>query len=147
MIGIVDKAMAGVAKVAGAAVGAVKDAIAEPAATEAAAKKEKKAPSQHRHLPIAVNPHMVELVLKHNKAKSPAELTQVLMGRMGYTLDDLKRLETRVARFQRAKAKNPGKRMPSHIRDKAIIVESVNKCVAAAFAPKKGKGKTKEALA
>lgn len=94
-----------------------------------------------------MNPHLIELVLKHNKAKSPAELGQMLLGRMGYTLDDLKGLEGRVARFRRSQAKNPGKRMPSHIRDKAIIVETVNKAVAAAFAPKKGKGKTQEATA
>lgn len=140
MIGIIDKAKEVVAK----GVDAVKSAVAEP---EAAPAKEKPKPIVHRNLPISVNPQMVELVLKHNKAKSPAELSQMLLGRMGYTLDDLKRLEARVARFHRSKAKNPGKRLPSHIRDKAIIVETVNKAVAAAFAPKKGKGKTQEALA
>ena len=136
-MGIIDKAKEVVVK--GAAM--VKDAVAaanapsEAEMNEAVA-KEKPKPLVHRHLPIEVNPHLIELVLKHNAGKNPQQLVTALMARMGYGFDDFARLEARVARFRKAQAANPRKRMPSHIRDKAIIVDTINKAVAKAFAPK-----------
>lgn len=135
-MGIIDKAKEVVVKGAAMVKDAVAAANAPSEAEEQAMAKEKPKPIVHRNLPIEVNPELIKLVLKHNAGKNPQQLVTSLMARMGYGYEDFARLEARVARFRKSQAKNPRKRMPSHIRDKAIIVDTINKAVAAAFAPK-----------
>ena len=137
-MGIIDKAKEVVVKGAAAVKAAVAEANASDEAMAMETPREKPKPVVYRNLPIEPTPELIEQVLKHNPAKSPQQLVRMLMARRGYMggVADFDRLERRVARFKRSQAKSPRKRMPSHIRDAAILVDVINRAVAQAFAPK-----------
>lgn len=89
-------------------------------------------PVVKRELSLEPNEHLIEQVSDAFKAaKSPVEFVLGFCQRLGIgSMDEYDRLATRAERFMRSLERNPGKRVPSHIRDRFVMKRIVELVIA-----------------
>lgn len=101
---------------------------------QAVARKEaeKLVPFRNRGIGLEPNEHLVEQVSDAFKgAKSPVEFVLAFIARLGISsMDEYDRLATRAERFMRSVERNPGKRVPNHIRDRFVMKRLVELVIA-----------------
>ncbi len=101
---------------------------------QAVARKEAEplVPVKKRELSLEPNEHLVEQVSDAFKgAKSPVEFVLGFCSRLGISsMEEYDRLATRAERFMRSLERNPGKRVPNHIRDRFVMKRLVELVIA-----------------
>ena len=89
-------------------------------------------PFKNRGIGLEPNEHLVEQVSDAFKgANSPVEFVLAFISRLGISsMDEYDRLATRAERFMRSLERNPGKRVPNHIRDRFVMKRLVELVIA-----------------
>ena len=89
-------------------------------------------PVKKRSLSLEPNQELVEQVSSaFEGAKSPVEFVLGFCHCLGISsMDEYDRLATRAERFMRSLEKNPGKRVPNHIRDRFVMKRLVELVIA-----------------
>ncbi len=80
------------------------------------------------NIQVEARPDAVERFVEQVNPGSPQELVMAVAGSAGYRYDEIGRIGRRVARSLAA-----GRRLPSHIRDKAILLSAMAQGVKIAF--------------
>lgn len=88
-------------------------------------------PVQHRRLSLEPNNDMIDKVLAAYPTKSPAHLVSSIINQTDF--DSIPLYDRAVTRVERFMKNSNGKRMPSHIRDRFILKQVVEKCLAKRF--------------
>lgn len=84
-------------------------------------------PNYIRDQSIKPSDEIIAKVLEHHQAVRPLNFVMSVVLSMGYpTIRDYDQAATRAERFIR---NNPTKRMPTHIRNKAILKRVIERCL------------------
>jgi hypothetical protein len=87
--------------------------------------------SKHRNQSLEPGDRLVDQVIKSNPAGNPLGLVTRIIGGMGYDVVGYDRACVRAERF--VKNNKDCRRMPTHIKDKFVLMRIVEKCVAKQF--------------